>query len=130
MKVTAHKTYWCMCGKALHPHVPADDPALHQRGNVRSIEVSFIEHCCDKMKRAYGNRFIIFGTWRGFFNTNTDINIISTSPSCGTTVTSEMLIELCPWCGESIHIEVLEEEPNGNTPRNYWIERDLPGTVS
>jgi hypothetical protein len=80
----------------------------HSRGDVRNIIASGIVFCCDKMKKAIKNRYIIFGEDDRFLNKDSNLNIIKTSCYPSGTVMDTQEISYCPFCGSKIEIENIE----------------------
>lgn len=74
-------------------------------GFLREASVDEYTFCCTEMEAAVDGRFIGFGSYAYFMNTDTDVNIYRCAPYPEGAVWECMAINLCPFCGAQITIE-------------------------
>lgn len=77
-----------------------------KKGDMMEIRLKEIEkYCCNEMKEAIEDGFVIFGEADSYLNRDNNLNISQCSPYPEGAVWCEMPIKFCPFCAERIEIE-------------------------
>lgn len=90
------------------------------------------EFCCEEMKEAFEERFIIFGEADTSINANNDVNILKCSPYPEGAVWDEMAIKFCPFCGEKIEtievkrVKIIRKEKKVEVTQETEEEIEIP----
>jgi hypothetical protein len=78
-------------------------------GELRDISFGFIP-CCDNIKSAITDNFLSLGEYDSYgLNKDGNINILRCAPYPEGAVWHELPIKYCPFCGEKIEIEEVEQ---------------------
>lgn len=85
---------------------------LARKGDISNISLIRYENiCCESMRDALQDRFIIFGQVDSFAgNNNPYINIHRTEVYPSGSSDYEMAIKFCPWCCEEIIIDLIPQD--------------------
>lgn len=67
--------------------------------------------CCDRMVEAWTDGAVRFGEYGRWTNRNQDVNIFHCSPYPEGAVYSEYKIDYCPFCGEKIDVQEMQDNP-------------------
>lgn len=82
----------------------------NKAGTLREVSVDEYTFCCTQMQDAVDAKFIGFGDYDYFMNTDTDVNIYKCTPYPDGAVWDCMAINLCPFCGAQITVDFLTME--------------------
>lgn len=104
MEVIYKTRFWCSCGNHnfndTKPHRKAKGRDCG-KGVIRDCPEESIIFCCDEMKEAFNERFIVFGSYEGYGADN-NVNIIDCHPWPEGASFEEHTINFCPFCGDKI----------------------------
>ena len=83
------------------------DWIFYKKGDIKDIRVIETFFCCNKMEKAWKDRFIYFGEYDEIsLNKNRDVNIYRCYAYPEGAVWDECKIDRCPFCGERISISI------------------------
>jgi len=113
MIVKAVAKYWCECGNSMYPHKGIKKKYLgrHKRGHLRGYrpKIEMGEYCCNFMKEAIDDEYIVFGEYGEYMSKDLNLNIIHCSPYPEGAVFTECPIEYCPFCADKIIVRIVDE---------------------
>lgn len=105
MEIEAIPRYWCKCGQTQHPHKGIRLKDKHGQGNLDGYIGEVIKFCCNDMKEAFDEEFIVFGKIDDYCSCNADVNITMCKPYPEGIIWEEMPIKFCPFCKEKIVVK-------------------------